>query len=49
MNDKRTQDLLDDLSWIMDADTYGRYLAEYDRLMKLNSVGECSGPREEVR
>lgn len=35
---ERAHDLIADLSWIMDADTYRRYLAEYDRLLKLNDA-----------
>jgi hypothetical protein len=36
---EKAHDLIDDLSWMMNHETYRRYLAEYDRLCQLNEVG----------
>lgn len=39
---EKASDLIADLSWVMDHETYQRYLVRYDRLCKLNEVGRGS-------
>jgi hypothetical protein len=40
MNDReKTQEIIDDLSCVMDRKTYQHFLIEYDRLCKVNEVG----------
>ncbi|WP_255746718.1 hypothetical protein [Sporolactobacillus sp. STSJ-5] len=36
---EKAQDLIDDLSWIMDRLQYQEFLWNYDRLSKMNEVG----------
>jgi hypothetical protein len=40
MSDReKAQNIIDDLLWVMDRETYQRFLCTYDRLCKLNEVG----------
>ncbi|MDF2911121.1 MAG: hypothetical protein K0Q56_2002 [Sporolactobacillus laevolacticus] len=47
MSDReKAQNIIDDLCWIVDRETYKHFLWEHDRLCKMNEVGREDGSDE---